>query len=172
MSARFRGVVLVAAVAMTGCSGVLDPEDADPRLRTSIEPDASWSTMERDAFTYRVPPGFEQIAAQPIDSDAVTFVRDEANLHHDYGWYTGPWTDKTEIGGAPVREVVRQEVRIGGRAAEVVSFRYGNVWVVRAWWPSVGRWGGEPGDLLLRGETVGAADRDELLAALYSVRFR
>jgi hypothetical protein len=124
--------------------------------------------MERDLFTYRIPPGFQNLNLQPIDSDAVMFAQGSSTLHHDYGWYTGPWSFEQHSGSLP-SEVVEQQVRIGGLTAQVVSYRDGSVYVVRAWW-SLERQGQQT-YLLLEGRTEDTAVRARLLAAIYSVEF-
>lgn len=167
---RWRWFGIGGVVVASSC-GVLDPEEADPRF-TPLDPDSTWGLLEREAFTYRTPPGFENLNLQPIDSDAAAFARGDATLGHDYGWYSGPWTDDGTVGGVPIREKVRREARIGGRTAEVVSFRYGDRWVVHAYWPRVRRRLGQDEDLVVRGETPHPSDRAELLATVYSVRFR
>ena len=168
-----RAVTLAAAVAaalVLGCdSGIVEPEDADARLRTSVVPDASWARLERDAFSYSVPPGFEDLQLQPIDSDAVTHASGSSTLHHDYGMYTGPWS-LGQHGAGVVHEVVEQEVKIGGRAAQMVSYRSDGFWVVRAWWDLERQ--GQQTYLLLEGRTADLSVRAQLLAAIYSIRFR
>jgi hypothetical protein len=149
---------------------VVDPQSADPRLQTSVVPDASWQRMQRETFSYSVPPGFVDLRLQPIDSDAVTFALGGSSLHHDYGWYTGPWSAEQHYGGS-LSEVVEQRVNIGGRTAQLVSYRSDGVWVVRAWWEKVRTRGIQDDDLLLHGQTDDPRVRALLLASIYSVRF-
>ena len=164
---------LLYPLLLVGCGpGVLEPSEADPSLRTSVVPGAAWERIERGAFSFLLPPGFEKLPLQPIDSDAATYALGSSSLHHDYGWYTGPWSPDGNLDGDPVRDVVRQRVRIGGKEAELVSFRYGSVLVVRAWWGSVARSYGQEEHLLLRVETDDPAQREQLLASIYSVGFR
>ena len=109
---------------------------------------------------------FRDLHLQPIDSDAVMFASGGSTLHHDYGWYTGPWS--LEQSGAPA-ELVEQRVNVGGRTAQVVAYRSGSTYVVRAWWALERQ--GQQTSLLLEGQTEEAAVRAQLLAAIYSVRF-
>jgi hypothetical protein len=163
--------ILGAALVLGACEpGVVDPNAADPRLQTSVVADATWHRLARATFSYSVPPGFVDLALQPIDSDAVTFALGNSSLHHDFGWYTGPWSADQHHGG-PLSDVVEQSVRIGGRTAQLVSYRAGGVWVVRAWWGKVRTSGGQEDDLLLQGETDDFRVRSLLLASIYSVRF-
>jgi hypothetical protein len=124
--------------------------------------------MERDLFSYRIPPGFQDLHLQPIDSDAVMFSQGTSTLHHDYGWYTGPWSLEQNSDPAPA-EVIEQQVRIGGREAQVVGYREGAVYVVRASWKLERNvqqtW------LLIEGRTEDPAVRARLLATIYSVEF-
>lgn len=152
-------------------SGVVEPDEADPRLSTSVVPAADWERVQRDDFSFQVPPGFQKLDLQPIDSDAATWATGSSSLHYDYGWYTGPWSAEETIDGHRVRDVTRQRVRIGGRTAELVAFRYGAVQVVRAWWGAVDSSHGQAEDLLVRIETDDPALRELLLASIYSVRF-
>jgi hypothetical protein len=162
--------LLLVVTLLAGCEeGIVDPEQADSRLRTSVVPDASWGVLERDTFSYRIPPGFQDLGLQPIDSDAVTHALNESTLHHDYGMYTGPWTLQ-QHSGEPPEEVVEQRVRIGGRTAQVVSYRADGFWGVRAWWALERQ--GQQTYLLLEGRTPDLSVRELLLAAVYSVQFR
>jgi hypothetical protein len=162
--------LLFAIALLAACeAGIVDPEHADSRLRTSVVPDASWGLLERDTFSYRIPPGFQNLNLQPIDSDAVTHASEGSTLHHDYGMYTGPWSLQQHAGD-PLGDVVEQSVRIGGRTAQVVSYRSDGVWVLRAWWALERQ--GQQTYLLLEGRTPDAAVRAQLLAAVYSVQFR
>jgi hypothetical protein len=168
---RAASSVLASTLVFGACEpGVVDPNAADPRLQTSVVADGSWHRVERPTFSYSVPPGFVDLGLQPIDSDAVTFAQGNSSLSHDFGWYTGPWRADQHHGG-PLTDVVDQEVRIGGRTAQLVSYRAGGVWVVRAWWGGVRTRGGQDDDLLLHGETDDFRVRGLLLASIYSVRF-
>lgn len=163
--------VALAFALISGCSEVIAPEDADAPFRTDVVPTESWTRVERPGFSFLLPPGFEKLPLVPIDSDAAVYQSGSSSLHHDYGYYTGPWSDPGAIDGAQIRNVVRQDMRIGGRNAEVVAFRYGAVYGVRAWWGRVKRSYGMDEHLLMRIETDDAAVRAELLASIYSVRF-
>ena len=161
----------VGALLLVACQiGVVDPQSADPRLQTSVVPDDTWQRMSRETFSYAVPPGFQNLQLQPIDSDAVTFALGGSSLHHDFGWYTGPWSAEQHFGG-PLSEVVEQRVRIGGRTAQLVAYRSEGAWVVRAWWEKVRTRSSQDEDLLLHGQTDDARVRALLLASIYSVRF-
>lgn len=162
---------LVLASLLVACQlSAIDPQSADPRLQTSVVPDGSWQRMQRETFSYSVPPGFVNLQLQPIDSDAVTFALGGSSLHHDYGWYTGAWSPEQHHGGA-LSEVVEQRVRVGGRTAQLVAYRSDGVWVVRAWWEKVRTRSSQDEDLLLYGQTDDSRVRALLLAAIYSVRF-
>lgn len=157
---------------VSGCgSDVVGPEDADPRLRTDVTPAADWILVQRPGFSFLLPPGFEKLPLQPIDSDAATYALRDSYLHHDYGFYTGPWSQDGLMDGTAIRDVVRQYVRIGERTAELVSFRYGAIQVVRAWWSRVDTAHGQDEHLVVRIETPDVQVRAELLASIYSVTF-
>ncbi|MEJ2204461.1 MAG: hypothetical protein P8170_10150 [Gemmatimonadota bacterium] len=159
-------------LVVSGCGGdVVGPEEADPRLRTDVTPAADWVLVQRPGFSFVLPPGFEKLPLQPIDSDAATYALGESSLHHDYGFYTGPWSHDGPINGTPIRDVVRQYVQIGGKTAELVAFRYGAIQVVRAWWRQVDTAHGQDEHLLVRIETPDTRVRAELLASMYSVDF-
>jgi hypothetical protein len=154
-------------VALAACDAdVVTPDDVDESLRTAVVPDASWATMERDLFTYRIPPGFQDLHLQPIDSDAVMFASGGSTLHHDYGMYTGPFSLDQHAGAA---DVVEQQVKIGGRTAQVVGYREGAVYVVRASWKLERE--GQQTYLLIEGRTEELSVRAQLLAAIYSAEF-
>lgn len=174
MSSPLRAVRLLPTVTLLtlGCGReVLGPEQTDPRLRTEVAPAPDWIFVQRPGFSFLLPPGFQELRLQPIDSDAATYARVTSFLHHDYGFYTGPWSNEGQVDGSPIRDIVRQWVLIGGRVAEVVAFRYGEVSVVRAWWGDVARSEGQSLHLLMRVETDDEHVRAELLASIYSVRF-
>lgn len=159
------------ALALACDAGPVGPDDADPGLRTSVVPGEDWVRVERSSFSFSLPPGFEKLPLQPIDSDAAVYALLSSSFHHDYGWYTGPWTPEGQVDGFPITDVVKQMVLVGGKRAEVVSFRYGATYVVRAWWAHVARSHGQNEHLLVRIETDEPQVRQALLAAIYSVRF-
>jgi hypothetical protein len=162
--------LLLASTTACG-SEPLSPAKADPRLRTSFIPGADWLLVKRPGFSFLLPPGYEKLPLQPIDSDAATFASGASSLHYDYGWYTGAWTEDGQPDGTPIEDLVRQRVSVGGRVAEVVSFRYADTYVVRAWWRQVGQSHGQDEHLLVRIESNDPHEREVLLASLYSVEF-
>lgn len=174
MRACLNAIRLIPAwvLVFPGCGrDVVGPGEADPRLRTDVTPAADWVSVQRPGFSFLLPPDFEKLPLQPIDSDAATYALGESYLHHDYGFYTGPWSHDGMINGNPIRDVVRQHVKIGGGTAELVAFRYGAIHVVRAWWSRVDTNHGQDEHLLMRIETPDLQARAELLASIYSVEF-
>ncbi|MEX2571949.1 MAG: hypothetical protein WD737_11675 [Gemmatimonadota bacterium] len=161
-----------AVLALIGCAQApVVPDHAPPGLRTSLVPTAEWERVTRPGFgappgfSFLLPPGFERFDLQPIDSDAATYVRGEAELHYDFGPYSGR---PTATGG----DVIEQQIRIGGRGARVVAYtRADGRQVVAAWWENVSRGPIGRNHLLIRAEFPSPADRDELLASIYSVEW-
>jgi len=169
---RWAPILLPLLAFTTACgSGPLSPANADPRLRTSLVPGADWSLIRRPGFSFLLPPGYEKLPFQPIDSDAATYASGSSSLHYDYGFYTGAWTDEGPVDGAPIEDLVRQRVSVGGKVAEVVSFRHAETYVVRAWWSRAGRSNEQDEHLLMRIDTVDPHEREVLLASVYSVEF-
>lgn len=169
---RWAPLPLALLVLTTACgSGPTSPAKADPRLRTSFVPGADWSLIRRAEFSFLLPPGYDKLPLQPIDSDAATYASGTSSLHYDYGFYTGPWSDGGQEDGATVQDLVRQRVSVGGRVAEVVSFRRAGAYVVRAWWRRVGQSNGQDEHLLMRIDADDLHEREVLLAAIYSVEF-
>ena len=127
-----------------------------------------WRTLERPGFSMRVPPGFEDAGVQPIDSDAGLYRKGEAStLQYDYGAYGG--RGDVPAGADEVLQDVR--TRIGGREATMVAYREGGEWVVGARWEAVASSSlGELG-LNVGGRTPLPEVRDQILAAIHSVRF-
>lgn len=174
MSNPVRALRLLPTVILLtlGCGrDVLGPEETDPRLRTDVSPAPDWILVQRPGFSFLLPQGFEELPLQAIDSDAATYARATSSLYHDYGFYTGPWSNEGQVDGIPIRDIVRQWVLIGGRVAELVAFRYGEISVVRAWWGDVAGSQGQSLHLLMRVETDDEHVRAGLLASIYSVRF-
>lgn len=165
--------LLVSLAVLGGCQGrdLLAPEDLpsgfeDPALNLT-----GWERIERDGFSFALPPGFERESGIPIDSDAATYahaLRGDV-LHHDYGPYTGPWEAHRHPFDVDA-EVVR--VELAGRTAQLVSYRQDDRYVVQAWWEGVAPFPGV-GEihLLLRGSAATGEGREALLAVIHSVRF-
>jgi hypothetical protein len=165
---RFGRVVwLYMACAACGID-LVAPEDLPDGFRAPELETSSWQRVVRDAFSYAVPPGFVDSGGMPIDSDAVAHARGEDGLSHDFGLYSGRWSPSPNENLSDIAEVWTP---IGGRRAQLVSYRLDGRYVVRAWWESVVR--APYGDLhlVVRGEGTTLAARQEVLAAIHSVRF-
>lgn len=164
--------LLASTVLLGSCADQISPDTAEPPFRTSVAPDGSWVRVIRPGFagstgfSFWVPPGFQQLALQPIDSDAAVYTRQGASIHYDFGVYTSaPDAEGTET--------VRKRIRIGDRTALMISYRRTDGrYVIRAWWEQVSRGRLGANHLLMVGEFSSEADRPELLGAIYSVRFR
>lgn len=160
---------LVVGIVVSACgASLLGPEELPEHLRAPELSVASWEVVDGDGFSFRLPPGFEKTDAVPIDSDAAGYARDGDHLLYDYGAYSGPWRASPN---EPVSEITEFRVRLGGRPAQLVSYRLDGYYVVRAWWGSVGRSSLGELDLVVRGESDTRSGRTELLAVIHSVRF-
>lgn len=163
-----RRICALLLLALGGCSDFLDPEDLPGELRDPQLSALAWEEVVRDGFSFRIPPGFSKIDAIPIDSDAASYTRGEDGVHYDYGAYSGPWQATSN---EPVSGVTKALVMLGGRPAQLVSYRLDGRYVVRAWWGDVGRSALGSLDLVVRGESDTPRGRRELLAVIHSVRF-
>jgi hypothetical protein len=161
---------LVGSLVFAAASGadIMAPEDLPPDLQAQKITDASAQWVVRDAFSYPMPEGFVVVEGIPIDSDALTHARGDDHLHHDFGWYSGPWTRNAHHDVSEVREAW---VLLGGRRAQLVSYRLGSRYVVRAWWENVERSRHGESHLVVQGESDTPAGRQELLSVIHSVRF-
>jgi hypothetical protein len=92
---------------------------------------ADWRIIDRGAFRYRVPPDFQQIQVQGIDSDVQLWAASELRFaSYDYGWYSNSLVNAQDAldGYSACREA------IGGYPAALI---FG--------WDSAGGWGREGG---------------------------
>lgn len=153
---------------LSGCSDLLAPEDLPPNLRAPELAVSSWEQVVRDDFSFRLPPGFAKTDAVPIDSDAASYVRGDDGLSYDYGAYSGPFRPTPN---EPIADVTEAHVLLGGRPAQLASYRLDGRYVVRAWWGRVGRSSLGDLDLVVRGESDTTEGRREILAVIHSVRF-
>jgi hypothetical protein len=159
----------LAVLLLTGCGDeLMAPEQLPAHLQAPQLSLESWEVVARDGFSFRLPPGFVKSDAVPVDSDAANYTRDGDDLHYDYGLYSSPWRPSANL---PVSDITEARVWLGGRPAQLVSYRLEGRWVVRAWWGSVGRSGIGELDLVVRGESVTLEGRRDLLAVIHSVRF-
>lgn len=166
-----RGLILLAASipAVSACGqSLLTPEGLPAELRATDVPVTSWDQVVREDFSFRLPPGFVKTEGVPIDSDAASYVRGEDFVSYDYGAYSGPWSLTPN---KPVSDVIERWVELGGRRAQLVSYRLDGRYVVRAWWGGVGRSLLGELDLVVRGETSSWDVRREVLGVIHSVRF-
>lgn len=164
-----RGWLVGSLVFAASCgTDIMAPEELPPDLQARAITDPSVQWVARDAFSYPVPEGFVVVEGIPIDSDALTHVRGDDHLHHDFGRYSGRWTRSGHPDASDVKEA---RVLLGGRPAQLVSYRLGSRHVVRAWWEAVER--SRPGEshLVVRGESGTPEGREELLSVIHSVRF-
>jgi hypothetical protein len=144
------------------------PEDLPDGLRAPALDTSSWERLVRDDFSYAVPPGFVAVPGVAIDSDALGHARGEDGLLHDYGLYSGEWSPSPNEPISDIREVWTV---LGGRLAQLVSYRLDGRYVVRARWEDVASGPSGVQHLVVRGESATLSTRDELLAAIHSVRF-
>lgn len=155
-------------VALSGCSDLLAPEDLPEQLRAPQLSVSTWEHVVRDGFSFRLPPGFSKTDGIPIDSDAASYVRDNDVLHYDYGAYSAPW-QRSQM--EPVSDLIEVRVMLGGRPAQLVSYRLDGRYMVRAYWGGVGSSTLGQLDLVVRGESSTVGGRRDLLAVIHSVRF-
>lgn len=156
-------------IATAACGvDLVAPEDLPPIFSAPELETSSWQRLVRDTFSYAIPPGFMDTGGTPIDSDAVNHARGEDSLHHDFGLYSGEWRPS---GNENVSDIEEVWTVLGGRRAQLVSYRLDGRYVVRAWWKSVVRASSGDLHLVLRGESATQSVREELLAAIHSVRF-
>jgi hypothetical protein len=159
----------LATLLIAGCGAdLVGPEALPPHLRAPEVSLNAWEVVDREDFSFRLPPGFEKTDAIPIDSDAASYTRGANALSYDYGLYSGPWSASPN---KPVSDVTEVRTWLGGRPAQLVSYRLDGRYVVRAWWGEVGRSGVGQLDLVVRGESATQDGRRELVAVLHSVTF-
>jgi len=163
-------VLLLVGLAFPGCGGdLLGPGDELPDVfrAAGISTDG-WRVVERPGFSIRVPPGFEDLGLQPIDSDAAVFRKGEdSTLSYDHGVYSGPIQIPPEA--TEVRRNVR--TRIGGREATLLAYRHAGDWRVAARWDDLGSSSVGELALLVVGVTPSVDVRDRIVAAIHTVRF-
>lgn len=166
-----RSVVLVASLLVAaGCDGgpLVAPEFLPAELRAPELETDGWTRVERPGFAFRLPPGFENLNLQPIDSDAAIYESGAGSrLSFDYGIYNVP------ISIPEAADRVHRQVAtvLGGRPAVLVAFRHDGDWVLGARWSDLGRAGGSPVSLQMVGRTADATVRERILASIHSVRF-
>lgn len=142
-----------------------------PPIAVSTE---GWLRVDPGPFSMQVPPGFDRVDVQPIDSRAGAFRRTSngAEITYDYGWYSNDLapgatalTDEARctdtIGGLPVTIVTGE----GNEGSETAGS-----YVVAGTWRNVER-GDQPVHLTVWSTTRDSAEIDMLLAVLQSVQF-
>lgn len=153
-----------------GCDGgpLVPPDALPPDLRAPAVSTRGWTLVERPGFAFRVPPGFEKLDLQPIDSDAAIYENSEgSSLSYDFGIFGG--SPSIPEGGEDVRRNV--VTVIGGRRADLLAYRLGDEWFVGARWPDLGRALGSTVSLVITGRASDRDVRDRILASIHSVRF-
>lgn len=139
---------------------------------------SGWQTIDADAFTFRLPPGFERQDVQAIDSRAETWRRGAAVVSFDMGWYSSDLRDS----GGMYDDYQACTENIGGRDAYLITAIINNPadtaqhgrYVAAATWRDIPRPDSRddtPVHLTIWTETADAAARDEMLRVLRSVRF-
>lgn len=138
MSAAFCAALLAAACAprMPGPIPSVQVGPCEARAADTT----GWRLVEHREFVFRVPPEFERMPVQPIDSDVAQWGTGPRRfVVYDFGLYSSDLQEATRLAGYN-----SCTMHIGGRAAFVV-----------AGWDSAGRWAA-PGPKLV----VAAAWRD------------
>lgn len=165
------GFLLLVLATVGGCSdgpATVPLDDVPEAFRTATVPGTGWTLVERPGFSFRLPPDFFDAGLQPIDSDAARYVRGDggAALYFDYGPYTG--RTRAPDGATGVREVW---TTIGGRTVQLVAWGDQDGRVVVGWWPDLDRRHGMDDHLRLGGSWTDPSARDDVIAAIRSVRF-
>ena len=173
-----KGVALLVAAWCAACAPAnrISPLPPCPTPPIDI---TSWELVERQQFSFHLPPGFQQVPAQGIDSDVSRYEADAgaSMISFDLGWYSN------ELREDPARYADYRQCRemIGGRRATVITTRLQNTGspaedgrlVAAATWRNIG---GAPDTSRTKVHlTVWSATRDaerlpQLLAMLRTVR--
>ncbi len=83
--------VVLPLLLLIACQRAVDPDAATTTACPAPVTDtAGWSVVERDAFSFRLPPAFESVDAQGIDSDVALFrtADGRSEISFDLGWYS------------------------------------------------------------------------------------
>lgn len=125
---------------------------------------SGWELVERPGFSFRIPPGFEKLDLQPIDSDAARFETavGASSLSYDFGFFS---TDIDE-------DEADCTARIGGFDARLIVVNTQDRRTVSAFWPELPHEGPGPGDeltLRMDGEAANAEVLARVMAAIASV---
>lgn len=154
-------VVMVLATCgnPAGPAGLGEQACAFPDLDVS-----GWEVVDRPGFSFRIPPGFEKLDLQPIDSDAARYETQDgaSSLSYDFGFFSAD-IDEDEADCT---------ARIGGFDARVAVVNTQDRRTVSAFWPELPNEGPALGDelaLRMDGEAASAEELARLLAAIGTV---
>ena len=107
MSLRKRNPFLIFLILAAVCGCAPD---------TSTEPPSDWVRIDAGEFRFHVPPDFEPVAVQGVDSIVGSYQGSSISLGFDYGSYSDPLRDNDQP-----NYTIRHE-RIDGRKARIVSY--------------------------------------------------
>lgn len=177
---RTISVTLATATLLLGCR--TSPESTTDALSQCVPfalDTAGWEVVERNAFTFRVPPDFREASVQGIDSDVARFeaAGGGAAVSTDLGWYSNDLSHDPGV----YEEYESCAAVIGGRPALLVTgtlrersasgaVRY----VAAAAWRDILPGGDEdmPVHLTMWGEVQDSSRFQDVLTVLHTVRFR
>ena len=131
----------------------------------------SWQLIDRGAFSFRLPPGYDSVLVQPIDSHVERWEAGPLRaIDFDAGWYSSTLRELRGLQDYTECRVV-SDLRVGllvtGWDDEGAFVDVGEKFVVAATWREV-----QPGfHLTMAGITPNADELPTFVAMLMSVRF-
>lgn len=124
----------------------------------------SWQTIDADAFTLSLPPGWKFNKLQGIDSYIGEFVGDGARLEFDYGWYSNSLAEDSD----PTYLVTYET--IDGRRAKIVIPKVTGNGTVGVYFGDLD--GEQKTKFQISGQNLNASQREIVLKMFYTLKFK
>lgn len=160
---------LIAFILLLGFSNVTYAQLQCP---TTAADTTTWTTHDEGDFSLKLPPGFETVEAQSVDSQVGRWKKDSSTVHYDLGSYANPLDpDEQDY----FSELVVCQAGDAPDTPRIVVYRHSmngtNKTYMGAHWAAP--LASIPGNVSLTivGTTPNAKNRSKMLAVFQSVRF-
>lgn len=166
-----RPLRITAILTLAGLASCASNPPPGPLCGVTPSPTSGWPTYDEGAFTVSLPPEYERVQTQGIDSQVGRWEAAGKEVTYDYGFYSNP-LEQNEVTPMPGFTLCQDSDDSG--APRIIQHRPAEGgYAISAHWPDLHETeSGMTESLTLGGVVQQAEDLGELLAIIQSVQIR